>query len=366
MAKPTSQKLSVGILGATGMVGQRLVSLLENHSWFEVRAVAASRNSAGKTYAGAVDGRWNYSTPIPSSVRDSIVLSVEDDVENMKNHVDFAFSAIDMEKDAIRSLEELYASSGMPVVSNNSAHRWTTDVPMILPEINADHLVMVPVQQKNRGWSTGFIVVKPNCSVQSFMPAIEALKQFEPLEVVVSTLQAVSGAGKTFESMPEILDNVIPFIGGEEEKSEKEPMKIWVRIENGAFVLAKTPAISATCIRVPVTDGHMASINVSFKIQPTREQLLSAFRNFKSPIDELNLPSAPERFLTYLEEENRPQTKLDRDACRGMGISIGRLREDPIRGWKFVALSHNTIRGAAGGAVLVAELLKARGFLHAQ
>ncbi|MDO8522632.1 MAG: aspartate-semialdehyde dehydrogenase [bacterium] len=364
--KTASRKLSVGILGATGMVGQRFVLLLENHPWFEVRAVAASRNSAGKTYAEAVDGRWNYPTSIPSSVRDLIVLSVEDDVENMKNHVDFVFSAMDMEKDAVRSLEELYALMGMPVVSNNSAHRWTADVPMILPEINADHLAMIPIQQKNRGWDTGFIVVKPNCSVQSFMPALEALKQFEPQSVIVSTLQAISGAGKTFETMPEILDNVIPFIGGEEEKSEREPMKIWGRIKNGAFVLAKTPQISATCIRVPVTDGHMASINVSFNIQPTRDEILSAFRDFKSPIDGLGLPSTPEKFLTYFEEENRPQTKLDRDIGNGMGISIGRLREDPILGWKFVALSHNTIRGAAGGAILVAELLKEKGYLQAR
>jgi aspartate-semialdehyde dehydrogenase len=367
MAQQTvATKLSVGILGATGMVGQRFVTLLENHPWFEVRAVAASRNSAGKTYAEAVEGRWHYPSPIPSSVRDLVVLSVEDDVEKIGNHVDFVFSAIEMEKDAIRSLEELYASSGMPVVSNNSAHRWTADVPMILPEINSSHIAMIPIQQKNRGWESGFIVVKPNCSVQSFMPAIEALKQFEPQALVVSTVQAISGAGKTFESMPEILDNVIPFIGGEEEKSEKEPMKIWGHIENGAFVLAQIPAISATCIRVPVTDGHMASINVTFKINPSRVEILSAFRDFKNPLLGLGLPSAPEKFLTYFGEENRPQTKLDRDIGHGMGISIGRLREDPISGWKFVSLSHNTIRGAAGGAVLLAELLKSKGYLRAK
>lgn len=365
MASKTAskQKLSAGILGATGMVGQRFVQLLENHPWFEVRAVAASRNSAGKTYAEAVEGRWKYPTPVPSGVRDLVVLSVEDDVEKIKSHVDFVFSAIDMEKDAIRALEELYASHGVPVVSNNSAHRWTADVPMIMPEINADHLAMIPVQQKNRGWDSGFIVVKPNCSVQSYIPALEALKQFGPQTVVVTTLQAISGAGKTFETMPEILDNVIPFIGGEEEKSEKEPMKILGRIERGAFILAETPRISATCIRVPVADGHMASVAVSFKTKPTRDAILAAWREFKSPLEGLGLPSAPRIFLTYFEEENRPQTKLDCDIGHGMGISIGRLREDPVLGWKFVSLSHNTIRGAAGGAVLVAELLKAKGYL---
>jgi len=367
MAKSTSsQKLSVGILGATGMVGQRFVQLLENHPWFEVRAVAASRQSAGKTYAEAVLGRWKYSTPIPAGTRDLVVLSVEDDVEKIQAHVDFVFSAMDMEKEDIRALEELYASRGVPVVSNNSAHRWTPDVPMIMPEINADHLAMIPIQQKNRGWDAGFIVVKPNCSVQSYIPALEALKEFGPQEVIVSTLQAISGAGKTFETMPEILDNVIPYIGGEEEKSEKEPMKIWGRIENGAFVLATTPKISATCIRVPVADGHMASVAVSFKTKPTRDAILKCWREFESPLEGLGLPSAPQKFITYFEEDNRPQTKLDRDIGNGMGISIGRLREDPVLGWKFVSLSHNTIRGAAGGAVLVAELLKAKGYLRAQ
>jgi len=367
MAKTKSaQKLSVGILGATGMVGQRFVQLLENHPWFEVRAVAASRQSAGKTYAEAVEGRWKYSTPIPSNTRDLIVLSVEDDVEKIKSRVDFVFSAMDMEKEAIRALEERYASMGLPVVSNNSAHRWTPDVPMIMPEINADHLAMIPIQQKRRGWDAGFIVVKPNCSVQSYIPALEALKRFGPQKVLVSTLQAISGAGKTFETMPEILDNVIPFIEGEEEKSEKEPMKIWGRIEKGAFKLATVPKISATCIRVPVADGHMASVAVSFKTKPTRDAILQAWRNFRSPLEGLGLPSAPQKFLWYFEEDNRPQTKLDRDIGSGMGISVGRLREDPVLGWKFVSLSHNTIRGAAGGAVLVAELLKVKGYLRAK
>lgn len=356
------QKLRVGILGATGMVGQRFISLLEHHPWFEVRAVAASKNSAGKTYAEAVEGRWTYETPIPSHVRDFVVLSVED-VATMKERVDFVFSAVDMSKDEIRELEELYAANDIPVVSNNSAHRWTEDVPMIMPEINSHHLAMIPIQQKNRGWKRGFIAVKPNCSIQSFIPALEALRQFEPRQVAVTTLQAISGAGKTFKTMPEIIDNVIPYIGGEEEKSEKEPMKIWGRIENGAFKLATTPVISATCTRVPVTDGHMATIHVSFATNPSRDDILSAFRNFKSPLEGLGLPSAPEKFLTYFEEENRPQTKLDRDMGCGMGISIGRLRADSILGWKFVALSHNTIRGAAGGAVLVAELLSAKGYL---
>ncbi|MDO8552979.1 MAG: aspartate-semialdehyde dehydrogenase [bacterium] len=365
MAK-TTQKLSVGILGATGMVGQRFITLLENHPWFEVRAVAASRSSAGKTYAEAVKGRWKYPTPIPSSVQDLIVYSAPDDVEKIVNHVDFVFSAIEMDKHAIQTLEELYASRGVPVVSNNSAHRWTADVPMILPEVNASHLAMIPIQQKNRGWKTGFIVVKPNCSVQSYIPALEALKRFGPQKVIVSTLQAISGAGKTFETMPEILDNVIPYIGGEEEKSEKEPMKIWGSIVKGKFKLATAPKISATCIRVPVADGHMASVAVSFKTKPTRDAILKAWRTYKSPLSGLGLPSAPEKFLTYFEEDNRPQTKLDRDIGRGMGVSVGRLREDPILGWKFISLSHNTIRGAAGGAVLGAELLKAKGYLKAR
>ena len=360
------RKLSVGILGATGMVGQRFISLLENHPWFEVRAVAASRNSAGKTYSEAVKGRWKFANPIPTGVRGLTVYSVEDDVRKIKSQVDFVFSAMDMEKDAIRALEELYASNGIPVVSNNSAHRWTADVPMIMPEINPDHLAMIPIQKKNRGWDSGFIVVKPNCSVQSYIPALEALKRFGPQKMIVSTLQAISGAGKTFETMPEILDNAIPFIGGEEGKSEKEPMKILGRIERGAFKLAKTPKISATCIRIPVTDGHMASVTVSFKTKPTKEAIVKAWRNFKNPLERLNLPSSPEKFLTYFEEDNRPQTKLDRDISRGMGISIGRLREDSILGWKFISLSHNTIRGAAGGAILVAELLKAKGYLKAK
>ncbi len=353
-------------MGATGMVGQRFVSLLENHPWFEVRAVAASRNSAGKIYGEAVEGRWKYPTPIPLNTRDLVVYSVEDDIEKIKSRVDFVFSAIEMDKHAIQMLEELYASRGVPVVSNNSAHRWTKDVPMLMPEINSAHLAMIPIQQKNRGWKDGFIVVKPNCSVQSYIPALEALKEFGPQEVIVSTLQAISGAGKTFETMPEILDNVIPFIGGEEEKSEKEPMKIWGRIENGTFVLAETPRISATCIRVPVADGHMASVAVSFKTKPTKEAILKRWRNFKNPIESLKLPSSPEKFLTYFEENNRPQTKLDRDTGNGMGVSIGRLREDSILGWKFISLSHNTIRGAAGGAVLVAELLKTKGYLKAK
>ena len=362
-ATNTGQKLRVGILGATGMVGQRFISLLENHPWFEVRAVAASRNSAGKSYASAVEGRWKYPTPIPAGVRELMVLSAEDDVARMKEQVDFVFSAIALDKDATKALEELYAENGMPVVSNNSAHRWTDDVPMIMPEINGHHLAMIPIQQKRRGWERGFIVVKPNCSIQSFVPIVEALRQFEPQKVVVTTLQAISGAGKTFETMPGIIDNVIPFIGGEEAKSEKEPMKIWAQIENGAFALARTPEISATCIRVPVTDGHMASIYISFKTKPSREEIINALRSFRSPLEGLGLPSAPEKFLTYFEEESRPQTKLDRDVGRGMGISAGRLREDPILGWKIIALSHNTIRGAAGGAILVAELLKAKGYL---
>ncbi len=357
------EKLRVGILGATGMVGQRFVTLLENHPWFEVTAVAASKNSAGKTYAQAVEGRWAYPTPVPHRVGSLTVRAAEDDVALMKNEVDFVFSAVDLSKEETRALEELYASNGIPVVSNNSAHRWTKDVPMIMPEINPDHLEMIRVQQKNRGWDEGFIVVKPNCSIQSFIPVIAALAAFEPQNVVVTTLQAISGAGKTFETMPEILDNVIPYIGGEEEKTETEPLKILGTISSGAFENATYPRISANCIRVPVSDGHMVSVHVSFKTNPTKEQFLDAIRNFKNPLQELALPSAPNPFIQYLEEENRPQTKLDRDYGRGMGVSIGRLREDSILGWKFVSLSHNTIRGAAGGAILVAELLRAKGYL---
>lgn len=354
--------LRVGILGATGMVGQRFITLLDQHPWFEVRAVAASKNSAGKTYAEAVEGRWTHATPIPEGIK-NLTVSAADDVLAMKADVDFVFSAIDMSKEETRALEELYASHGIPVVSNNSAHRWTQDVPMIMPEINPEHLAMIPVQQKNRGWQKGFIVVKPNCSIQSFIPVIAALREFQPERIFVTTMQAISGAGKTFDTMPEILDNVIPYIGGEEEKTEQEPLKILGTIEHGTFSPLRSLQISANCIRVPVSDGHIVSVNASFRKNPTRDQFLAAIQNFKNPLSSLNLPSAPEPFLKYLDEENRPQTKIDRDAGNGMRVSVGRLREDPISGWKFISLSHNTVRGAAGGAILVAELLRAKGYL---
>lgn len=357
------KKLRVGIVGATGMVGQRFIALLENHPWFEVVSVAASRNSAGKSYAQAVEGRWKYPTPIPMGVWDLLVRSAEDDIAAIADEVELIFSAVDMPKDAIRALEESYAGRGVAVVSANSAHRWTEDVPMIIPEINPQHAEMIPIQQKKRGWKKGFIAVKPNCSIQSYVPIIEALKPFGPERMVVTTFQAISGAGRTFDTWTEMIDNVIPYIPSEEEKSEKEPMKIWSQIQNGAFVLPKTPLISANCIRVPVSDGHLVAVNISFKKKPSKDEIVKALQDFKNPLDGLGLPSAPNPFITYFPEEDRPQTRLDRMLGKGMGVSVGRLREDPIMGWKFVALSHNTIRGAAGGAILTAELFKAKGYL---
>src|SRR3990167_5991007 len=332
-----NKKIKVGILGATGMVGQRLIALLKNHPWFEVVAVAASRKSKGKKLGSLT------------------VYSVEDDIEIIAQKCTLVFSAIEAPKDFIQKIEEAYAKKGLPVVSSNSAHRWTPDVPMIMPEIN-------PVQQKNRGW-TGFIVTKPNCSIQSYVPLIHAWKKFNPKKVIVSTYQAISGAGKTFETWPEMVDNVIPFISGEEEKSEKEPSKIFGDIRNGRFVLKNTPQISANCIRVPVSDGHLATINIQFRKKVSKEKLIKSLKNFKNPLDVLDLPSAPKPFLTYFEEPDRPQTKLDRDLHAGMGISVGRIREDSVLGWKCVALSHNTIRGAAGGSILNAELLVKKGYI---
>jgi aspartate-semialdehyde dehydrogenase len=357
------KKIRVGIVGATGMVGQRFISLLEGHPWFTVTAVAASKNSAGKPYREAVEGRWKMMTPVPPSVADLPVYAAEEGIENMKAAADFVFCAVDMDKPATKALEEAYAAAGVPVVSANSANRWTEDVPMLMPEVNPEHVAMIDIQRKKRGWERGFIAVKPNCSIQSYVPILSAWKAFEPERVIVTTFQAISGAGKDFKSWPEMVDNVIPLIGGEEEKSEKEPMKIWATMDTGTFVIPSTPSISATCIRVPVTDGHMASVSVSFKTKPSKDELIAAIRNFKNPLAGLGLPSAPEPFITYFDEENRPQTGVDRDLGKGMGISAGRLREDPILGWKFVALSHNTIRGAAGGAILTAELLAAKGYL---
>jgi aspartate-semialdehyde dehydrogenase len=356
-------KLKVGILGATGMVGQRFVTLLEDNPWFEVTCVAASPSSAGKTYEKAVEGRWQMQAGIPAKVKKLVVKKVEEDLNVIAKEVDFVFSAIDMDKHKIQEIEEMYAKNNVPVVSNNSAHRWTEDVPMIIPEINPEHTALIDIQRKNRGWGKGLIAVKPNCSIQSYVPIIKALERYDPRQVSVTTLQAISGAGKTFETWPEMVDNVIPLIGGEEEKSEKEPMKVLGKINKGKLEIAKKPEISATCIRVPATNGHMASVSIRLGKDIDEKTFIDAIRNYNNPITGLNLPSAPKEFLKYFDEENRPQTKLDRDFEKGMGITVGRLRKDPILGWKFVALSHNTIRGAAGGAILLAELLKAKGYI---
>lgn len=355
-------KLRVGILGGTGMVGQRFVALLENHPWFEVVSVAASERSAGKTYEEAVGDRWKLNTPMPESVKKLIVKNVNS-VEEVSQGVDFVFSAVDMTKEEIKAIEEAYAKTETPVVSNNSAHRWTPDVPMVVPEINPEHLAVIEDQKKRLGTKRGFIVVKPNCSIQSYTPALHALKEFGPKIVVATTYQAISGAGKTFKDWPEMVDNVIPYIGGEEEKSEQEPLRIWGKVENGQIVKATAPIITTQCIRVPVSDGHTAAVFVSFEKKPTKEQIIKAWREYKGLPQELNLPSAPEHFIQYLEEDNRPQVKLDKDYENGMGISLGRLREDRVYDYKFVGLSHNTLRGAAGGAVLIAELLKAEGYI---
>ncbi len=355
-------KLRVGIVGATGMVGQRFVSLLANHPWFEVVTVAASERSAGKTYAESVAGRWAMKTPIPEKIAKLKVLNASA-VAEVAATVDFIFSAVDMKKDEIKALEETYAKAELPVVSNNSAHRWTEDVPMLLPELNDLHLQVLASQKKRLGTKTGFIVVKPNCSIQSYVPALHPLLDFGPKELVVCTYQAISGAGKTFETWPEMVDNVIPYIGGEEEKSEKEPLKVWGKVEGGKIIPAVKPAITAQCIRVPVTDGHMAAAFVSFEKKPSKEVILARWKEFKGKPQKLNLPSAPKQFIKYFEEDNRPQTKSERDIENGMGVTVGRLREDHIYDYKFVSLSHNTVRGAAGGAVLIAELLKAEGYL---
>ena len=357
-----SDKLKVGILGGTGMVGQRFVSLLADHPWFEIETIAASPRSAGKTYEEAVGDRWKMDTPMPESVKKIIVHNVNE-VEAVASTVDFVFSAVDMTKEEIKAIEEAYAKTETPVVSNNSAHRWTPDVPMIIPEVNPEHTEVIKFQKERLGTKRGFIAVKPNCSIQSYAPCLAAWKEFEPYEVIASTYQAISGAGKTFKDWPEMIENVIPYIGGEEEKSEKEPLRILGHIENGEIVPAESPKISCQCIRVPVLNGHTATVFVKFKKQPTKEQLIDALVNFKGAPQELDLPSAPKQFIRYMEEDNRPQVKLDVDYEKGMGVSIGRLREDTIYDWKFVGLSHNTLRGAAGGAVLCAELLKAQGYI---
>ncbi len=360
-----SEKLRVGILGGTGMVGQRFISLLENHPWFEVVVIAASPRSAGKTYEEAVGGRWKMTTPMPEAVKNLVVLDVNE-IEKIAAEVDFVFSAVDMSKDEIKAIEEAYAKAEVPVVSNNSAHRWTPDVPMVVPEINPEHMNVIEFQRKRLGTKRGFVAVKPNCSIQSYAPVLTAWKEFEPYEVIVSTYQAISGAGKTFKDWPEMIENIIPYIGGEEEKSEKEPLRIWGKIEDGVIVPADFIKITSQCIRVPVLNGHTATVFVKFKKQPTKEQLIEKLINFKGEPQRLELPSAPKQFIQYLEEDNRPQVQLDVDYENGMGVSVGRIREDSIYDWKFVGLSHNTVRGAAGGAVLCAELLKAQGFITAK
>lgn len=357
-----SEKLQVGILGGTGMVGQRFISLLENHPWFEVKVIAASPRSAGKTYKEAVGDRWKMTTPMPEAVKDIVVMNVNE-VEAVSKEVDFVFSAVDMTKDEIRAIEEEYAKCEIPVVSNNSAHRWTPDVPMIIPEINPEHIEIIKDQKKRLGTKRGFIAVKPNCSIQSYTPALAAWQEFEPVEVVATTYQAISGAGKTFRDWPEMVENIIPYIGGEEEKSEQEPLRIFGHIENGQIVKAQKPVITCQCIRVPVLNGHTAAVFVRFAKKPTKEQLIDRLVNYSGEPQKLGLPSAPKQFIRYMEEDNRPQVSLDVDYEKGMGISIGRLRPDTIYDYKFVGLSHNTIRGAAGGAVLCAELLKAKGFI---
>jgi len=383
-----NNKLRVGILGATGMVGQRFISLLENHPWFNVVVLAASPQSAGKKYEEVMRGRWAMKTPIPENIKKIVVKAVEEDFDKIVKEVDLVFSAIDIDpvrnsspidpsgalragvisngvnkQQIIREIEERYAAAGIAVVSNNSAHRWTEDVPMIMPELNEEHLKIIDIQRKNRGWKKGLLVVKPNCSLQSYLPIIYALKKFGPEVVSVTTLQAISGAGKTFETWSEMVDNCIPFIGGEEEKTEREPLKILGSIKGKKIVPNKNLNISATCIRVACSNGHMASVAVKFKKKPTKEQIIDAIENFKNPLAGLDLPSAPKKFIKYFSEDNRPQTKLDRDYKNGMGITCGRFREDSALGWKFIALSHNTIRGAAGGAILIAELLYKKGYV---
>ena len=356
------KKLKVGILGATGMVGQRFIALLENHPWFQVVTVAASPRSAGRTYEEAVGDRWKMTTPMPEAVKKLVVMNVNE-VEKVAAGVDFVFSAVDMTKDEIKAIEEAYAKTQTPVVSNNSAHRWTPDVPMVVPEINPEHFDVIPFQKKRLGTERGFIAVKPNCSIQSYAPVLTAWKEFEPYEVVATTYQAISGAGKTFKDWPEMEGNIIPYIGGEEEKSEQEPLRLWGTIEDGVIVKAQSPVITCQCVRVPVLNGHTAAVFVKFRKKVTKEQLIEKLREFKGVPQELKLPSAPAQFIQYLEEDNRPQVTADVDFETGMGISVGSLREDAVYDYKFIGLSHNTVRGAAGGAVLCAELLTARGYI---
>lgn len=357
------KKYNVGVIGATGMVGQRFMTLLDNHPWFNVKVLAASPRSAGKAYKDAVGAKWCMDVDIPEAMKDLVVMDATADIEKIASQVDFVFCAVDMKKDEIKALEEAYAKAECPVISNNSAHRHTPDVPMIVPELNADHAKIIPAQRKRLGTKRGFIAVKSNCSLQSYVPALFPLSKFGIKDVLVCTYQAISGAGKTFKTWPEMLDNVIPFIGGEEEKSEQEPLKLWGKIEGDVIVPAKSPNFTAQCLRVPVSNGHMGAVFVRFENKPSKEEILNIWKEFSGRAQELKLPHAPKQFLHYFEEDNMPQTKLQRDLEGGMAISIGRLREDTQYDYKFVCLSHNTLRGAAGGAVLMAELLCAEGYM---
>jgi aspartate-semialdehyde dehydrogenase len=356
------RKWNVGIIGCTGMVGQRFASLLENHPWFNVTVLAASPRSAGKTYEEATGKRWVIETPMPESIKKMIVKDASN-IEEVASQADFVFCAVDMPKADIMALEEAYARAECPVISNNSAHRFTPDVPMIIPELNSDHANVIPFQRARLGTKKGFIAVKSNCSLQSYVPALYPLSKWGISKALVCTYQAISGAGKTFESWPEMVDNVIPYIGGEEEKSEREPLKIWGKVENGVIVPASSPAFTAQCLRVPVTNGHFAAVYCSFDKKPTKDEIIEAWRNFSGRPQELNLPSAPKQFLHYYSEDNMPQASLCRNLEGGMAVTLGRLREDTQYDYKFVGLSHNTLRGAAGGAVLLAELLCAEGFI---
>ena len=357
------KKYNVGVIGATGMVGQRFMTLLDNHPWFDVKVLAASPRSAGKKYSDAVGSKWCMDVEIPEAMKDIVVMDATADIEKIASQVDFVFCAVDMKKDEIKALEEAYAKAECPVISNNSAHRHTPDVPMIVPELNADHAKIIPAQRKRLGTKRGFIAVKSNCSLQSYVPALFPLSKFGIKDVLVCTYQAISGAGKTFQTWPEMIDNVIPYIGGEEEKSEKEPLKIWGKVEGDVIVDADSPNFTAQCIRVPVSNGHMGAVFVRFENKPSKEEILNIWKDFAGRAQELELPHAPKQFLNYFEEDNMPQTKMHRDLEGGMAISIGRLREDTQYDYKFVCLSHNTLRGAAGGAVLMAELLCAEGYM---
>ena len=359
------EKYKVGIIGGTGMVGQRFISLVENHPWFELKVIAASAKSAGKTYEAAARSRWAIETPFPEKYKDLIVMDAEADKAAIAAQVDFVFCAVDMPKDAVLALEEAYAKLECPVISNNSANRWTPDVPMVIPEVNPEHLAVIESQKKRLGTTRGFIAVKSNCSIQSYVPALSPLREeYGIRDILVCTYQAISGAGKTFATWPEMVDNVIPYIGGEEEKSEREPLKVWGTVENGAVKTADAPSVTAQCIRVPVSNGHLACVFVRFEKKPTKEEILAAWRSFRGEPQALELPSAPKQFLHYFDEDNRPQTRLDRMLEGGMAISVGRLREDSQYDYKFVCLSHNTLRGAAGGGVELAELLCAKGYIN--